>query len=249
MAAVGAVVDAVFGSYDVKNAKQWRDEDLLHRDQEKQWREDSIRRETEWRRADLERERRLAKLESEKRLIDARLQELQVVAQLSAMLAFFSLMFIQEIKSLQSNTNQQLLVVYGTVGCLEFLCMLLCTLTCMLLLLALTRFVTHTLDGEVRRLSDAELDIVSPFTDWWVGKCEHEWLLAYQLFRTGASFFLVAIALVSWIVFVASTIAAIVMSVMCCCGLLYYNLRIASRWRYLVKPSSKSSRHMSVPLP
>ncbi|KAL3662705.1 hypothetical protein V7S43_012112 [Phytophthora oleae] len=244
---MSAVVDAVFGSYDVKNAKQWRDEDLLHRDQQKQWREDAIRRETEWRRADLERERRVAKLESEKRLIDARLQQLRTVSQLSAILAFFSIMFIQEIKSLQSDTSQPLLIIYGAVGALEFLCMMLCTLTCMLLLLALTRFVTHTLDGEMRRLSDNELDTVSPFTDWWVIKCEQEWLLAYQLFRTGASFFLVAIGLVSWIVFARSTVASVVISALCVGGLLYYNLRIASRWRYLVKPSS--NRRMSVPLP
>ncbi|KAG1694558.1 hypothetical protein DVH05_021064 [Phytophthora capsici] len=49
---MSAVVDAVFGSYDVKNAKQWRDEDLLHREQQKQWREDAILRETEWRRVE-----------------------------------------------------------------------------------------------------------------------------------------------------------------------------------------------------
>ncbi|KAE8876221.1 hypothetical protein PF005_g15627 [Phytophthora fragariae] len=245
---MSAVVDAVFGSYDVKNSKQWRDEDLLHREQQQQWREDAFRRDSEWRRADLQRERRVTKLESEKRLIDARHQQLQTVSQLSSMLAFFAIMFVQEIKSLQSDTSQALLVVYGTVGCLEFLCMLLCTLTCMLLLLALTRFVTHTLDGEVRRLSDLELDSVSPFSDWWVGKCEQEWLLAYQLFRAGAAFFLVEIALVSWIVFVRSTVAAVIISVLCAGGLLYINLRIASRWRYLVKPS-KSGRRMSVPLP
>jgi calcium release-activated calcium channel protein 1 len=225
---MSAVVDAVFGSYDAKNAKQWRDEDLLYREQQKQWREDAILRETEWRRADLQRARRVAKLESEKRLIDARQQQLQTVSRLSGMLAFFS-------------------IIYGMVGCAEFLCMLLCSLTCTLLLLALTRFVTHTLDGEVQQLSDAELDTDSPFSDWWVAKCEREWLLAYGLFRTGASFFLVAIALVSWIVFVRSTIAAVVVSVLCVGGLLYYNLRIASRWRYLVRPSER--RRLSVPLP
>ncbi|KAI9915225.1 hypothetical protein PsorP6_007300 [Peronosclerospora sorghi] len=245
---MSAVVDAVFGSYDVKNAKQWRDEDLLHREEQKQWREDAIRRETQWRRADVERERRVAKLESEKRLIDARHQQLQTISQLSAILAFFSIMFIQEIKSLTRETNHLLILLYGTVGCLEFLCMLLCTLTCTLLLLALTRFVTHTLDGEVHQLSDAELDTLSPFTSWWSRKCEHEWLLAYKLFRAGASFFLVEIGVISWIVLARSTIAALVVSGLCVCGLLYYNLRIASRWRYLVKPS-KNSRRLSVPLP
>ncbi|TDH71844.1 hypothetical protein CCR75_005242 [Bremia lactucae] len=234
---MSGIVEAVFGSYDIKIAKQWRDEDLLHREQQKQWREDSIQRDTEWRRADLERERRLVKLESEKRLVGARLQQVQSVSQLSAILAFFSIMFLQEMKSLHRDTSQPLIIVYGTVGALEFLCMLLCTLTCTLLLLALTRFVTHTLDGEIYRLSDHDMDTISPFTNWWRIKCEKEWLLAYQLFRSGASFFLVAMGLACWIVLSRSTIAAITVSVLCLCGLLYYNLRIASRWRYLVNPS------------
>ncbi|CAH0521333.1 unnamed protein product [Peronospora belbahrii] len=242
---MSAVVDAVFGSYDVKNAKQWRDEDLMHREQQKQWREDAILRDTEWRRADLKRERRLAKLEAEKRLVDAHLQQLRTILELSAILGFFSIMFIQEIKSLENRTNQVLVLFYGTIACLEFLCMLLCTLTCTLLLLAVTRFVTHTLEGQVRRLSDLELDIVSPFIDWWVTKCEQEWLLAYQFFRTGASFFLVTIGLISWIVFVRSMIAALVVSVLCVGGLLHYNLWIASKWRYLVT----RRRRLSVPLP
>lgn len=244
---MSTVVDALLCSYDIKNAKQWRNEDMLHREQQKQWREDSIQREYEWRRADLQRERRVVKLESEKRLIDARLQQLQTVSQLSAILTFFSIMFLQEIKTLRQDTSHSLIFIYGTVGALEFLCMLVCSLTCTLLLLALTRFITHTLEGEIHQLSDDELDTISPATDWWTTKCEQEWLLAYRLFRTGASFFLVTVSLASWIVFVKSTIAAAVISVVCACGLLYYNLRIASRWRYLVKPPM--SRRASVPLP
>ena len=245
---MSAVVDAVFGSYDVKNAQQWRKEDLLYREQQKQWREDVIRQDTEWRCADLKRARRVTKLEAEKRLVDAHLHQLQTISQLSAILAFFSIMFLQEIKSLQSDTYPLLVILYGTVACLEFLCMLLCTLTCTLLLVAVTKFVTHTLDGQVRQLLDTELDTVSPFLDWWITKCEHEWLVAYQLFRLGASFFLVAIGLTSWIVFVRSISAAIVVSVISMYGLLYYNLWLASRWRYLVKPF-KNDRRLSVPLP
>uniref|UniRef100_H3H0W4 ACT domain-containing protein n=1 Tax=Phytophthora ramorum TaxID=164328 RepID=H3H0W4_PHYRM len=167
MAAVGAVVDAVFGSYDVKNAKQWRDEDLLHRDQEKQWREDSIQREYEWRRADLERERRVVKLENEKRIIDARHRQLVTVSQMSALLAGFTMSTIVEVQ-IADATSQPVMVAYGAVCCLEFIVMLMCMLTCTALLLALTRFVTHTLEGEVHALSSLELDVVSPFYGWWL---------------------------------------------------------------------------------
>jgi calcium release-activated calcium channel protein 1 len=118
MAAVGAVVDAVFGSYDVKNAKQWRDEDLLHREQEKQWREDSIQREYEWRRADLERERRVVKLENEKRIIDARHRQLVTVSQMSALLAGFTMSTIVEVQ-IADATSQPVTIAYGAVCCLE----------------------------------------------------------------------------------------------------------------------------------
>lgn len=184
MAAVGAVVDAVFGSYDLKNAKAWRDEDVQHREQEKQWREDALAREYEWRKADLERERRVAKLEAEKRAIDARHRQLSALAQLAALLAAFSMVTIVEV-NVPSDLGHVVLLAYGVVACLEFICMLLAMLICTLLLLAVTRFVTHTLDAEVRALSAAELDLVSPFSAWWLHKCEHEWLLAYRLFRTG----------------------------------------------------------------
>jgi hypothetical protein len=63
--------------------------------------------------------------------------------------------------------------------------MLISMLTCTLLLLAVTRFVTHTLEGEVRELTTLELDLVSPFHAWWLRRCEREWLLAYKCFRLG----------------------------------------------------------------
>ncbi|CAH0479006.1 unnamed protein product [Peronospora belbahrii] len=219
MAAVGAVVDAVFGSYDIKNAKQWRDEDLLHREQEKQWREDSIQREYEWRRADLERERRVVKLENEKRIIDARHRQLVTVSQMSALLAGFTMSTIVEVQ-IADATSEPIIIAYGTVCCMEFIVMLMCMLTCMVLLLALTRFVTHTLEGEVHALSSLELDIVSPFYGWWLIKCEHEWIMAYQLFHLGLSLFLAQVAL------------------------------LAGRWRYLVRfPESQTSGSLTARRP
>lgn len=117
MAAVGAVVDAVFGSYDVKNAKQWRDEDLAHRAQEKQWREDALARDAAWRAADLEREFRARKLENEKRSIDARQRQLSAVAQLSALLGGFSMISMVEI-GFPNDLSTVLLFFYGGVCCL-----------------------------------------------------------------------------------------------------------------------------------
>jgi calcium release-activated calcium channel protein 1 len=228
------VVDAVFGSYDLKNAKQWRDEDLQFREQEKQWREDALAREYEWRKADLARERRVVKLEAEKRAVDARHKQLTALSQLAALLAAFSMVTIVEV-NIPDDLNRGVLLAYGLVVCFEFIFMLLAMLICTLLLLAVTRFVTHTLEGEVRALSAIELDLVSPFSVWWLQKCEHEWLLAYRLFRWGASLFLTDIALLAWVQFRDWAVAAGCMSAVCVLGILYFELRVASRWRYLVK--------------
>ncbi|CEG44646.1 Calcium release-activated calcium channel protein [Plasmopara halstedii] len=241
MAAVGAVVDAVFSSYDIKNAKQWRDEDLRYREQEKQWREDSIQREYEWRRADLQRERRVVKLENEKRIIDARHRQLVIVSQMSALLAGFTMSTIVEVQ-IADATSEHVIILYGTVCCLELIVMLMCMLTCMALLLALTRFVTHTLEGEVHALSSLELDVVSPFYGWWLSKCESEWVMAYHLFRSGLSLFLAQVALLGWAVFGEWISAALCMTTLCVLALAYLELRVASRWRYLVQfPESQVS--------
>lgn len=136
-----------------------------------------------------------------------------------------------------------------TDGCLlwqQFIFMLISMLICTLLLLAVTRFVTHTLEGEVRALSAIELDLVSPFSVWWLQKCEHEWLLAYRLFRWGASLFLTDIALLAWVQFRDWAVAAGCMSGVCVLGILYFELRVASRWRYLVKapdPINSAAQH------
>uniref|UniRef100_A0AAV1ULZ1 Calcium release-activated calcium channel protein n=1 Tax=Peronospora matthiolae TaxID=2874970 RepID=A0AAV1ULZ1_9STRA len=231
---MAAVVDAVFGSYDLKNAKQWRDEDLLYREQEKQWREDAIRREYEWRRADLVRERRVLKLENEKRIIDARHRQLVSVSQMSALLTGFTMSTIVEVQ-IADETSEPVIVAYGAVCCMEFIVMFTCMLTCTALLLALTRFVTHALEGEVHALSSFELDVVSPFYGWWLRKCEREWIMAYHLFRLGLSLFLTQVALLGWAVFGKWVAVASCMTVICVLAFAYLELRVASRWRYLVQ--------------
>lgn len=50
----------------------------------------------------------------------------------------------------------------------------------------------------------------------------------------GASLFLAEIVLIGWVQFGHSVLTACTMTVLCVIGALYYQLRVASRWRYLV---------------
>jgi hypothetical protein len=65
-----------------------------------------------------------------------------------------------------------------------------------------------------------------------------------RLFSLGASLFLLEVTLIGWVVFGRSNATTITMTVVCVVGFLYYQTRVASRWRYLVDfpdPSISSS--------
>ncbi|DAZ93812.1 TPA: hypothetical protein N0F65_008571 [Lagenidium giganteum] len=212
------------------NAKQWRDEDLAHRRQVKQWREDALQRELVWRNDEVERERRLLKLQNEKRAIEARCRQLTMLSQICARLAFISMVSIVEI-NLPETLNHALIFIYGTV-----LCMLLCMLACLMLLLAATQFATHTLEEDVRALDVADLTVVSPFSIWWLKKCEDSWLSGERVFRWGVGFFYVEIVVLGWVQFAPHSLAtAVTITVICTAFLLYYQTQVVSKWRYLAK--------------
>lgn len=118
MAGVGAILDAVFGSYDLKVTRQWRDEDVRYREQEKQWREDAILREITWRHEDIEREQRLFKLANEKRMIDARQRQLIAVIKLATVLGGFNMAAIVEI-NVPEHFNQTIMAIYAGIAALQ----------------------------------------------------------------------------------------------------------------------------------
>jgi len=175
---------AMMGSYDLQKAQRWRIEDIEHRKQEIQWREDEIKRENEWRLIDLEREKRLQKLENERRITDARSEQLTAVSSLSALLGGFAMIANVEIGFPDSVTQVQL-IIYGCVTASVIICMLMCMLMCTLLLLAITRYSSFSLEEDLRNKPVENLDFESPFYEWWLAKCERDWIVAYNFFRFG----------------------------------------------------------------
>lgn len=229
-----AVVDAVFGSYDLRNAKQWRDDDLKHRAQEIQWHNDDLRRQHEWRATDLEREKRLRKLENERRITDARSEQLSAISNLSALLGGFAVVAMVEI-NLPDTIDDILLAFFGCVSALVVVLMLLCMVMCTLLLLAITRYSAHSLEQDLRALRLDQLQDESPFYSWWLQKCEADWLRAYFFFRSGVSLFLIDLGILSWVQFDRSIITSIGVSSIALLGFLYWQLHMTSKWRFLMR--------------
>ncbi|OQS06015.1 hypothetical protein THRCLA_01919 [Thraustotheca clavata] len=230
---MNAVVGAMMGSYDLQNAQRWRVEDMEYRKQEVQWREDDVKRQHAWRLDDIEREKRLQKLENERRVTDARSEQLSAVSNLSALLGGFAMVANVEI-NLPADINWSIMFLYGTVSASVILCMLCCMLMCTLLLLAITRYASLDLENDLRLLEFEQLDVESPFYVWWLKRCEKDWQLAYGFFRVGIFLFLWTVALVGWVQFEKTMIAGIGMSAIAFLSFVFWQVRIESKWRYLL---------------
>ncbi|RHY23627.1 hypothetical protein DYB25_007413 [Aphanomyces astaci] len=228
-----AVIGSLIGTYDLKMAQQWRDEDISHRAQEKQWRDDDIKRAYSWRNEDVEREKRLNKLENERRITDARSEQLSAVSNLSALLGGFAMVANVEI-SLPDDVSNIVMFFYGTTSAAVILCMLCCMLMCTLLLLAITQYASQELETDLRHLSFDELDVESPFYVWWLKRCEQDWLLAYKFFRMGIFLFLCTVSWVGWVQFEKTAIAGIGMTAIAALSFIFWQVRIESKWRYLL---------------
>ncbi|KAG9412844.1 hypothetical protein AC1031_015737 [Aphanomyces cochlioides] len=228
-----AVIGSLIGTYDVKIAQKWREEDMQHRIQEKQWRDDDIKRAHTWRNEDVEREKRLNKLENERRITDARSEQLSAVSNLSALLGGFAMVANVEI-SLPDDVSNIVMFFYGTTSAAVILCMLCCMLMCTLLLLAITQYASQDLENDLRNLSFEELDTESPFYVWWLRRCEQDWLLAYKFFRMGIFLFLCTVSWVGWVQFEKTKIAGIGMTAIAVLSFIFWQVRIESKWRYLL---------------
>ena len=232
-----SVVNALFGSYDLRNAKQWRDEDMAHREQEIQWLNDDIMRAHQWRVADMERFLRREKMQSEHLVCEARADQLSTVSEQSALLCGFIVSAMCNV-GIPQGVHAYILYLYTISGTSVCVAMLICAVMCTNLLLAVTRYAAHTLEDSVRSMDMSELESESPFSSWWLRRCEKEQMTAYKFLLFGVAFFFLYLGAVSWVQFYMSTGTSISISSLSFVGFLIWQLRIASKWRYLLTPPS-----------
>jgi len=111
------LMDSLIGSYDQRNAKQWRVEDKQYRDQEIQWKQDDLRRAHEWRKEDIRRQHIQQKLENELKQADTRSEQLSALSELGALLGGFALVCLINV-NIPPELDDTLLFFYGCVSAL-----------------------------------------------------------------------------------------------------------------------------------
>ncbi|CAK4098701.1 unnamed protein product [Aphanomyces euteiches] len=235
------VVDSLISNYDKNNEAVWRKEDMEHRHQERQWRTDDLKREWEWRQQDIRREKIYAKLDNEQRQADTRADHLSAISELAAELGGFALVSIINV-NIPDGIDLNLLWVYGVTSALTICCMMLSLITCTVLQLAITRYCAHDLEYDVKLLEDTEIEVKSPFDIWWIRKCESDWQVGYILFRTGVTLFLAELAVVSWVQYNFYKPTSSSITFVALVGLLIWQSRIWSKWRYLMRAPDTSDR-------
>ncbi|RLN96311.1 hypothetical protein BBJ28_00003568 [Nothophytophthora sp. Chile5] len=235
-----SVVSALFGSYDLRNAKQWRDEDMAYREQEIQWLNDDIVRAHQWRVADIERFLRREKAESEYLVCEARAEQLSAVSEQCTLLCGFTVTAMSNV-GLPDGVNEAVLFAYAVSATAVCVSLLACAIICTNLLLAVTRYAAHSLEDSVRAMDVTQLEWDSPFSSWWLRRCEREQMTAYKFMLFGIALFFFYLGAVSWIQFYISTWTSSSVSVLALVGFLTWQLRIASKWRYLLKPPSSGN--------
>uniref|UniRef100_M4B9F9 Calcium release-activated calcium channel protein 1 n=1 Tax=Hyaloperonospora arabidopsidis (strain Emoy2) TaxID=559515 RepID=M4B9F9_HYAAE len=216
---------------------------MAHREQEIQWLNDDIVRAHQWRVADMERFLRREKMQSEHLVCEARAEQLSTVSEQSALLCGFIVSAMCNV-GVPDNVHASVLFLYAVSGTSVCVAMLICAVMCTNLLLAVTRYAAHTLEDSVRSMDMTQLEWESPFSSWWLRRCEKEQMTAYKFLLFGVAFFFLYLGAVSWVQFYMSTGTSLSISSLSFVGFLIWQLRIASKWRYLLTPPlSRNAAH------
>ncbi|KAF0695499.1 Aste57867_13692 [Aphanomyces stellatus] len=215
------------GVYDVKNSKSWRLDDVEHRDQETQRRTEQIKRRFDWRREDIERTRRTHKLANERRMLDARLYQLLEISKISIMITIFSRQTYVE-SHFPDRTSGTLVFAQGTTSVLSMVCMMLVMMRCCIIMLSTMRFASEVLESHLKLVHVDQIDLVSPFNQWWRIEWEHYWVRTYHIFRAGIALLFVALALTNaalykWTWFSVGSLTFL--------AILFWQWRIEGKWR------------------
>ncbi|KAJ1460892.1 calcium release-activated calcium channel protein [Pelagophyceae sp. CCMP2097] len=141
-------------------------------------------RQEDMRQRAIDNERRL--IDDSRRAVDEKAEQLKTVSQISALLAGFAMVIMVEI-NLPNQISIILLTIYAITSSFVVGLMLLCTLNCTMMLIAILKYDC--------------INRPMPFHDFWLTRCESDWRFAYRCFSWGVPLFMTVLAQMGWITF------------------------------------------------
>mmetsp|Transcript_16828 Transcript_16828/g.32833 ORF Transcript_16828/g.32833 Transcript_16828/m.32833 type:complete len:251 (+) Transcript_16828:210-962(+) len=166
---------------------------------------------TKWR----EEEIKYRKLEILRRQIDEKCEQLRSTASLAALLAGFSMSILVEI-NIPDDVSTVVLALWGFCTALTVCIMSMSFVICTLMLVG------------VLKAFDLER-VKMPFQQFWVLRCEEDWMRAFWFFTMGVPLFLTNLALASWVLFFDHMFIAAVNTVICATAICYW-LSVHLKW-------------------
>mmetsp|Transcript_7520 Transcript_7520/g.13799 ORF Transcript_7520/g.13799 Transcript_7520/m.13799 type:complete len:224 (+) Transcript_7520:55-726(+) len=155
------------------------------------------------------------KLEILRRQIDEKVEQLRSIANLAALIAGFEVVVLIELQP-HEDAPRELVALFGTVTAFTVCLMCLSFLMCTLMLVG----VLKAFDLERAKM---------PFRQFWVLKCEEDWMRAFWFFTLGVPLFMSNLALAAWVKFFDNILAAGLMTGVCAIGILMW-LQMHLKW-------------------
>ena len=235
-AATASLVDVDLSRKSRGDALQWREEDVEFMDEQRAWHELSLQHRKEdmyFRHQEIEQRN----LINRRREIDEKIEQLKNIANISALIAGFSMILLVEMQFDESKSPEWLLSLYALATSLSACLMTFAYVTCTLILVGTLKkfevFASYEEEASFlylsRRSETGAFPNMPPggggearetfqktrFMLFWETTCEGDWNRAYLAFSLGVPCFLASMSLASWIKFLPLTIPAILISVIC----------------------------------
>jgi len=155
------------------------------------------------------------KLDILHREVDEKLEQLRSIANLSALIAGFDIVVLIEL-NIPEGVPEILVALFAVTSALTVCLMTLSFVTCTLMLVGL--------------LKAFNLEQVNmPFKQFWVLKCEEDWMKSFWYFTMGVPMFIINLSLASGVKLFHYTITTIVIAVICFVSLVLWS-QIHFKW-------------------
>ncbi|GBG25720.1 Calcium release-activated calcium channel protein 1 [Hondaea fermentalgiana] len=182
---------------------------------------------TKWR----EEEIKYRKLEILRRQIDEKVEQLRSIANLAALIAGFSVVVLIELNIPSNDVPAVLIGLWALSTAITVCIMSLSFVICTLMLVG----VLKAFDLERAKM---------PFQQFWVLRCEEDWMRAFWFFTIGVPMFMLNLALAGWVLFFEYLPIAGLITVICAVAIMYW-LSIHLKWgSYLAEQATFNVEHM-----